>query len=67
LQREIAICVLSREGDKISVQRELSEGDATATLEFMAGQIEACGDLLIRNSDRAEAGGRIELQSVETL
>jgi predicted O-methyltransferase YrrM len=67
LQGEIGICVLSREGDKVLAQRELSEGDATGTLEFVAGRIEACGDLVIRNAGRAGVGGRIELQSVETF
>jgi predicted O-methyltransferase YrrM len=67
LQGKIGICVLSREGDKVLAQRELSEGDATGTLEFVAGRIEACGDLVIRNSGQAGAGGRIELQSVETF
>jgi predicted O-methyltransferase YrrM len=67
LQGKIGICVLSREGDKVLAQRELSEGDATGTLEFVAGRIEACGDLVIRNAGRAGVGGRIELQSVETF
>ena len=65
LQGKIGICVLSREGDKVLAQRKLSEGDATGTLEFVAGRIEACGDLVIRG--RAGAGGRIELQAVETF
>ena len=67
LQGKIGICVLSREGDKVLAQRKLSEGDATGTLEFVAGRIEACGDLVIRNVGRAGAGGRIELQAVETF
>src|SRR5262249_15640343 len=59
LQGKISICVLSREGDKVLAQRELSEEDATGTLEFVAGRIDACGDLVIRNAGWAGAGGRI--------
>jgi predicted O-methyltransferase YrrM len=64
---EVGVCVLSRETNEVLAHRELTAADANGVVEFLAGPVAACGDLVIRNASPNGVGGRIELQSVETL
>jgi predicted O-methyltransferase YrrM len=66
LRGEVGLCILSRDGGRVLVQRLLSEADANSVLELLVGRIAACGDLVVRNASRNSSGGRIELKLVET-
>jgi predicted O-methyltransferase YrrM len=66
LRGEVGLCVLSRDGGKMLVQRQLSEADANSVLELLVGRIAACGDLVVRNASRNSSRGRIELKLIET-
>jgi hypothetical protein len=49
------------------VHRELTAADADAEIELLAGSINNCGDLVIRNASPTGAAGLIEVHSVETF